>query len=491
MFLAVLIAGAQALAATPTAPKGPPGTRAPYCSGTYADDFAALSKSSSDLANKPGASFTYCVRTTATYECLSYGGDGSIRRSKHQSTAHGTAFAYRKQNTGETLLLTNAHVAEWPAVTDDDHVVSGVPTGCKRVGDQLHIVDNEKDTFEGDDIPLNKVVTDASLDMAVVKSKLTLNVMPWKIGRSSALQERNVVEVRGFPLGAFKATVQGRVTSAFDHDDFKEWDHDDFVVDAQLSGGNSGSPVVAVNCQTGEYELVGVFHADYSRGNSLNVVVHIDQVRELMTTLKRTAGLQADTAPLGVAARRRLLEATTEVAHLFLPFGPVPAEARARVDGAMVYSLYSRDFPLHGWPLVVFEDLDRSTAGGFGQLGRVWAGNARGLKEVPVDQLDEDERLQLDKSLDSLRRTALLVAGLRRVTTRSQTSREAADDLARLEKEIRRIGANGRDLSLSLSDFADKYAPTPSDEPVAALRPYQATAADAPVAPAPPAAPAR
>ena len=35
--------------------------------------------------------------------------------------------------------------------------------------------------------------------------------------------------------------------SEHDHDDYGEWDHDDFVVDALLSAGNSGSPVLAVS----------------------------------------------------------------------------------------------------------------------------------------------------------------------------------------------------------------------------------------------------
>ncbi len=479
MMSAVLMAATMAAAPVSKPPLKTP-TGGPYCSSTYADDFSVLSKSAIELANKPDANYTYCVRTTATYECLSYGSDGTIKRAKRQALAHGTAFAYRKQNS-ETMLLTNAHVADWPAVTDDDHPVAGVPMGCKRVSDLLHIVDNEKDTYEGDDIPLAKVVSDTALDMAVVKSKVALNLMPWKIGRSSALRDRNVVEVRGFPLGAFKATVQGRVTSAFDHDDYKDWDHDDFVVDAQLSGGNSGSPVVAVNCQTGEYELVGIFHADYSRGNSLNVVVHVDQVRELMTTLKRTTPLQGDSVPLSGQVRRRLIDASAEMGHLFVPFGALTVEARPRSDGAFVYSVFPRDFPMHGWPLFIIEDLDRSSEGCFGQLGRVWAGNARGLKEMAIDKLEAEDRIQIDRSLDALRRTALLVAAHRKATARAQTSRESADDLARLEREIRRLSSNARDVAQGLNDFADRFGPTPTDEPISSLRPFSIAPPDAPV----------
>ena len=70
----------------------------------------------------------------------------------------------------------------------------------------------------------------------------------------------------GFPLGEFQATNVGKVISAYDHDEQGEWDHDDFVIDALLTSGGSGSPVLAVSCKTGEFELVGIFHARYNGG---------------------------------------------------------------------------------------------------------------------------------------------------------------------------------------------------------------------------------
>ncbi len=183
---------------------------------------------------------TFCVRTSATYECPFYGPDGSLRRVRKRVVAHGTGFAYRQQDGG-TLILTNEHVAGWPVATDDDHPVDGVPAGCRRVSDSLKIVDGEGDQYEPDDVPLTRVVADPQLDVAVLKARVALPVMPWKIGRSASLRERNVVNVRGFPLGIIKADNVGKVVSAFDHDDFKEWEHDDFVVDALLAAGNSGS----------------------------------------------------------------------------------------------------------------------------------------------------------------------------------------------------------------------------------------------------------
>ncbi len=333
-----------------------PVSGASYCPGEYADDFSALLPKTRELEQQVGA-YTFCIRTSATYECPSYGPDGNLRRKKVQVSAHGTAFAYRQQG-GETLLLTNEHVAEWPAVTDEEHPVDDVPPGCKRVADALKIVDNTTDSYEGDDLPLSRVVVDPQLDIAVLKAKTLLPVLPWKIGRSAGLKERNVVDVRGFPLGVFKATNVGKVTSAYGHDTYKDWDHDDFVVDALLSPGNSGSPVFAISCKTGEFELVGVYHAGYTRGSALNVVIGIDQVRDLMTTLKRTARPRTDASlPLDAAARARLLSATRPALEPYFPLGALTAAVRVRADGALVYEVLGRDFPLRVYPVVVLEDL--------------------------------------------------------------------------------------------------------------------------------------
>jgi len=431
---------------------------APYCQGDYSNDFAALTRSAVELTSKAETSFTYCVRVTATYECLSYAPDGSMKRSKRSVTAHGTAFAYRKQGS-DTLLVTNQHVTEFPAVSDEEHPVEGVPLGCKRVSDSLKIVDSDKDAFETDDINLSRVVTDSALDIAIIRAKAPLAMLPWKIGKSASLKERNVVDVRGFPLGAFKATSLGKVISTYDRDDFKDWDHDDFVIDAALSPGNSGSPVLAVSCFTGEYELVGVFHADYSRGNSLNVVIHIDAVRDLMTTLKKTNVSRADSAPLDLASRRRLVDDASNGIGLFFPFGPFTASAQTRSDGAILFQVFSREFPIKTWPVLTLEDGRPETPADFGALGKVWFGSARGVNELKSAELDPENRAQLERALDAMRRSALLSAAHRRASAGQDASREAHDLAARLDRNIRRNSAMDKDLANFVSDLAEKEAP--------------------------------
>ncbi|HZS41323.1 MAG TPA: serine protease [Polyangia bacterium] len=473
----VILAGAQLLAAAPlfAQPRSPaarpePAARersaaadraranaSPYCAGAYADDLTKLAPRVREYERQ---TYSYCVRNTATYECLSYGADGTLRRARRRAVAHGTAFAY-KQTAGETLLLTNQHVAEWPSVTDEEHPVDGVPAGCKKISDALRIVDGEEDAYERDDTALTRIVADAQLDVAVLKAHSLLPVMPWKLGRSSALRERNVVEVRGFPLAAsFHATNVGKVVSAYDHDSYRDWEHDDFVIDALLSQGNSGSPVLAVSCKTGEFELVGIYHAGYSEGSALNVVVGIDQVRDLMTTLKRTKrGGEAQS--LDARERRKLEAALSEPGAQFFPFGGATASVRQRSDGALIFELMSRDFPLKTHPMVALEDLPAGDAPAdpFGELGRIWFGGTVGLKSYARSELDGDAQAAVTHLLDGLRRDALLAFEYRAAAREGQRSRERYEHMSRLERALKRAAAAQRDQTQALTDLAERLQP--------------------------------
>ncbi|HYV46727.1 MAG TPA: serine protease [Myxococcaceae bacterium] len=467
--------------------------KGPFCSGEYADDLSALPQTVRDFEQKQ-APYTFCIRTTATYECPSYGPDGKLRQKKRKAVAHGTGFAYRQQG-GETLLITNEHVAEWPAVTDDEHPVEDVPSGCKRVQDALRIVDGDSDSYERDDIALGRVVVDATLDIAVLKAKAALPTVPWKIGHSAGLRERNVVDVRGFPLGVLKATNVGKVISAYDHDDFKEWDHDDFVIDALLSQGSSGSPVFAVSCKTGEFELVGVYHAAYSRGSALNVVVGIDQVRDLMTALKKPARKDPGASALDAQRRAHLEERVKAALEPYFPFGPLIAALRLRPDGALVYELLSRDFPLRAHPVVLLEDLPPVAEDEFGAPGRVWFGNRQGLKGYARSELDGEVQATLTKLLEALRHDAVAAFELRAADHDANATRERFERAEHLARALQRASAGQGDLSTAALELAEKLGPTSSDAGVpleVALRPPPpgaAPAAEAPHQPEPASAP--
>jgi S1-C subfamily serine protease len=457
-----VLGGAMALVCLTSSSSFAEGEPPQYCIGDYAEDLSQLAPKSLELEHQP---YSFCVRNTVVYECLSYSADGSVRRTRKSGVAHGTAFGY-KQDNGTTLLMTNEHVAEWPAVTPDARTVDGVPAGCKRVSESLKIVDNENDAYEPDDVPLSRVVVDPQLDAAVLRAKVTLPVLPWKIGRSAGLHERDAVEVRGFPLGAFAATNVGKVVSAFQHDDEGVWDHDDFVIDALLSNGNSGSPVLAVSCKTGELELVGVFHAGYTLGSALNVVVGIDQLRDLMTTLKRTPRTHGEAnAVLDAATRNALARQAADSGVPFFPFGNLAARVRPRADGALVFEVFARDFPFHTTPLFAFEDL--AQAGGFGDIGRLWFGGRGGVKPYARADLDADAQATVMRAVEVLRRDALAFLGNRAAASKPPQTRQAFELAARAERSLGRTVATRRDLAASMIDLSDRLAPQPPEASVA------------------------
>jgi serine protease Do len=467
--LVAALAASLAAASPPAPPLAPaPAEPAPYapgptCAGEYADDLQALAAAAREFESRQ-APYTYCVRSTATYECPSYAGDGSLRKTRRKVVSHGTAFGYRQQ-AGETLLVTNDHVSEWPAVTGEEHVVEDVPAGCKRVASALRIVDDEADAYERDDVALSRVVSDPQLDVSVVRAKGTLPVLPWKIGRSGGLRERNVVDVRGFPLGVLRANNVGKVVSTFVHDDAHDWDHDDFVIDALLSPGSSGSPVLAVSCRTGEFELVGVYHARYTRAGALHVVVGVDQVRDLLATLKRSPRGVAEVA--GVAddgARARLAADAAQALEPFFPFGGVTAAVRARGDGALVFELMSKDFPVTAHPALVLEDLPPAADdAASGRLGRVWAGNRQGLREVPEAAIDADARALLVKALEALRRDAGAAFAYRDATRSGMGTREGFQEVKRLERALRRAATSRQDVAQAALELSEQLCPRFAD----------------------------
>lgn len=422
------------------------------CVGDYADDVAALSPQARDIEAHT-SSYSYAVRTQATYECVSYGSDGNLKTTRASQTAYGTAFGYRHDG-GDTLLLTNQHVAEWPLVTDSDHAVDGVPSGCKRVWTGLKIVDNDQDDYAADDIPLTEVAVDPTLDVAVLKAKQKLEIMPWKVGHSSGIAPRNAIEVKGFPLGAFRATNLGKVVSAYDHDDFGMWDHDDFVVDALLTHGGSGSPVFAVSCKTGEWELVGIFHAHYSNANALNVIVAIDQVKELMTTLKRSSKPGAATLALDPAARARVIAATRGDDPPFFSFGPLTASVRARPDGGLVFAVYPQDFPASTRPVLVIED--EPDAKTFGTLGKVYVGGDNGLQVVTLAEADADTQTQMARALTMLRTDAVTAFDYRMAAPHAEKSRDSYERVVQQKKAMNRLLDSQHEGVASAVDLAKK-----------------------------------
>jgi serine protease Do len=410
--------------------------KAALCGGDYAD--AVPAATASQVLDGVREQFVFSIRNTATYEHVYYGRDGKLRRGYVRSVVHGTGFAYRVRD-GETLIITNQHVAERPEVTDDEHAVDGVPVGSKKVREQLKIVRNEEDDYEPGHITLAKVLSDAAADIAIVKAHKLLPVMPFRFGRSSALRPGNLVQVRGFPLGAFSAVSVGKVVNPYTEDTEKGWSHSDFVIDALLSAGNSGSPVFAVSCRTSEPELVGVFHAGYADAAALNVVVGVDQLREELDTLKvprRDGGLRAEvTAQDRDRVVKELFAEPTR--SLIFPFGGRTVLAQLTDPGTLRFAVLDEDYPM-----VTRESLalvDRSQSG-FGTLDTVVVLVDGAPAEVPDSALEPEMRDHFEKLYDALWHQLLGVVDYRARLMRGRQSADAFTQAqqarARLRKKV-------------------------------------------------------
>src|SRR5262249_1340694 len=151
-----------------------------------------------------------------------------------------------------------------------------------------------------------------------------------------------------------------------------------------------------ISCATGEYELVGVFHAGYTAGSALNVVVGADELRELLTTLRRTPREhRSDALAVDRAARLELAASLGPARETLFPLGSLVASVRAGPDGALLYAVFPKEFPFSVEPLFVAEDLAPRNETDFGAPGRLWLGTARGLKAYERAALDADAQAEV------------------------------------------------------------------------------------------------
>jgi S1-C subfamily serine protease len=464
---AALLVALGAVAGIIATHKAPAKTGIPSCDGEYADSLLQLAPRARDIEQSPRADYTYLVRSSARYECPYYGPDRKLRQRHVDAVEHGTAFAYEVTG-GETFLLTNEHVASWPEVTDSAHKVDGAQEGCKRVQQKLRIVHDERDSYEAGQVALTVVVVDAALDAAVVKASQSLAALPYRIGKSAALRQGNAVQVRGFPLGLIRAVNTGKVVNPYDVDQEQGWNHVDFVIDALLSEGNSGSPVLALSCKTGELQLVGMYHAGYKGHSALNVVIGIDQIRDFMIKKKRVARAAPEGSPaLSAATRKRLRESLAGGALPVFEFGGLNVLAETAGDN-LLYHIYGRDFPLDDRRLAVLED--RPAAAGFGEIGRLWVRGDTGLRLWSASDLGADEKDLLVRLTDAVRLQLLWVMGYRRslAAQNNPDERRRGRDLLRT---IERQALPARELASSLVDLVDRIGPAPPNAVAAAAGP--------------------
>jgi serine protease Do len=451
------------------------------CDGEYADTMELLPARLRDIEQGPRSEYTYLVRNAARYECPYFGPDGKLRRRHIEAVEHGTAFAY-EVTAGETFLLTNEHVAAFPEVTDAGHRVEGVAEGCKRVLEKLRIVHDERDSYEPGQIALTRVAVDPALDAAILKAGQVLAALPYAVGKSKALRQGNAVQVRGFPLGLMRAVNMGKVVNAYDLDQEQGWNHVDFVIDALLSEGNSGSPVLALSCKSSALELVGVYHAGYRGHSALNVVVGIDQIHELMVKKRRVPRASPDVSPAQVASnRKKLQQSLTAGALPLFEFGGLNILAQSKGD-ALYYHVYGRDFPMDDRRIAVLED--RPAASGVGEVKRVWARGESGLREWASSELGADERDLLVRTGEAIQMQMLEVLAYRRSLAAQSLpeERKRGRDLARM---IDRQTIATREMAGNLIDLFERLGPARDNPAVASAGGDAGVPPPAPGLPAP------
>ncbi|HEY0714224.1 MAG TPA: hypothetical protein VGF45_16195, partial [Polyangia bacterium] len=234
------------------------------------------------------------------------------------------------------------------------------------------------------------------------------------------------------------------------------WDHVDFVIDALLSEGNSGSPVLALSCRTGRLELVGMYHAGYKEASALNVVVGIDQLREFMSKKRRIPRASTESSSPGVAERRRVEDRLASGGLPVFAFGGLTIITE-RAPDLLRYHVYGRAFPVDDRRIAIFED--RPAAGRFGSIGRLSVrGDGDVWRSSTLEELGDDEQDLLTRYFDALRVHLLRVMEHRRLVSGGDTAedRRRVRDLGKI---LERQSGTERELSANLLDLIERLAP--------------------------------
>jgi hypothetical protein len=207
-----------------------------------------------------------------------------------------------------------------------------------------------------------------------------------------------------------------------------------------------------------------MFHAGYVRGTALNAAVGIDELRDLMMTLKRTPRSK-DPAErnLGPAQRSELWQSFSDPTFVpYLNLGPLTISLR-RLGSGLIYEVFSRRFPTDDRRVAVL--VDGPAAGSFGALMEVWFGNERGLKRYELRELDKEGAVlgQVQSVLRRIQSLTMATLRYRAVSARAATSREAVAERAALQRTLSRETTADGDLAQILLDLGDRLSPRPQE----------------------------
>ena len=153
----------------------------------------------------------------------------------------------------------------------------------------------------------------------------------------------------------------------------------------------------------------------------------------------------------------------------FFPLWTMTAAVRARGDGALLYELLNRDFPVRTYPILVLEDLPSADPASFGVLGRVWIGNRQGLKVYARSELDAETQSQLVKLLEGLRHESVAAFAVRAADHDASSSKEKFQRTERLEKALQVTSASNAEGAQAALELADRLGPQ-AGEPFVGLQ---------------------
>jgi serine protease Do len=213
--------------------------------------------------------------------------------------------------------------------------------------------------------------------------------------------------------------------------------------------------VLALSCKRAELELVGIYHAGYKGHRALNVVVGIDQLREMMLKKKRIPRAAPEGSPVGVDARKRLREGLAAGTLPLFEFGGMHVLVQSTGD-SLYYHIYGRDFPIDDRRLAVLED--RPVRGGFGAISRIWVRGETGLHAWSQAELGADERdllLRLGEALRQQMQWVLTYRASLAAQSLPEERKRGRDTLRTIDRQA--IAA--RELAGNLVDLAERLGP--------------------------------
>ena len=191
-------------------------------------------------------------------------------------------------------------------------------------------------------------------------------------------------------------------------------------------------------------------------------MVAIDQVRDLMTTLKRSPKHADPVLALDGAARARVVDGGERDDPPFFAFGSLVASVRARADGALVFAVYPERLPAHD-PPAARDRRPPDDVGVFGTLGSVYVGGARGLQPYVLADADADSQAMIAHTLDLLRQDALAMFDYRSTTATPGSSRATYDHNERTKRAMTRTLEAQREASQAVVELASRPLPQASD----------------------------